>query len=1101
MLNATGQITNTILTLSAGLFRNAALSIIVIGLLFTAQITQADETTLIDVNPQLLTQLTEAEKQYLHQHDTITVQNETDFAPFNFVDKGQPTGYSIDIIKQVGKQLGLKVQFIQNKSWDQYLRMLQQNKIDAMINVAPSRQRSRYALFTSAYAQISVMAVTRKGDTHLSQSEALIAQQRIAIVENYAGGAILKGKFPDAEFVIFKSPELALKAVASYKADIFFGNGVMANYYIEKHFISGLAFSAAIDSLNLSELYLSIATHKSRPILASLLQKSVEAIPEHIKIQLRKKWRANSIPNPPKVQLTNQEREYLDTLSKIRIGSGIDYPPHTYKVKGVEQGYSIDLVKLLADMLNIELEFVESSWSEHLSTIRNQQNKIDVLLDVASATSRRKYLIYTQPYHEMRSVVVMPKGQLIIKASYEDLAGLKVAVLPDWPMTQQLSRYVPDISLYEVQTPLEALQAVSQGHAQAFVTTISSSHYLIRQHKIPGLQLIPWQSRAWEVAGTHAFALSHNNQLLRTILDKALLAVPQSQWQKLQEKWFGNIQLKSNNTENLSKRQKRWLLEHPNINIYLPSFGLPIGESTTQGYVGILADFIDYLDQRLTTSWLPQNRINKSYTVATQADADLTIGHINDPILSQNFLFTKSIIDMPVVILTANPTRFYVDNLSQLEHSIAGVMEYSPYINSLQSQYPALKVQPFKTIKKAILAVNSQDIDVLLCPLLQCAYIMDELGTNKIRTIGQTEFVDSLRFAVREDWPELVQIINTELQSMSGQFKNNTYRRWNTRQDVIVKVDYSIAKYLLLAIAFIGTFVLLWNRNIAQHAAQTQKYAQSIEKAHEELKQAQSQLVHAEKMASIGTLTAGIAHEINNPANFIRVGLHNLKSEVEQVQQYIFDLAGEDAEQELIDSLNQQFNPLFEHLDTIREGTERIMVIVQDLTAFSRPDNALEKSLDLADCIATTVNLVRTQYVDVADITTQIHDLPKNPNLPTQLNQVILNLIINAGDAIKEKQSRLPKAQLGHINICCKADSKFIKVIIQDDGCGMSEQTKNKLFEPFYTTKGVGKGTGLGMSVSFGIIHKHGGKFEVESTLGEGSKITIKLPIKPLKAV
>lgn len=1097
MLNAIVHFNNTVARVAHLLTcRTLLLALFTVSLFAVANYSLANNASLNDVSPLLLSQLTEAEKQFLRDHQFITVQNETDFAPFNFISKGQPVGYSIDIMQEVGQQLGLNIKFKQGKTWDEFLQMLQQNKIDALVNIAPTTPRSQYALFTSPYAQISVMAITRIGDTHISQSEASIAQQRIAIVENYAGGNILKAKFPNATFVLFKNPNEALKAVANHKADIFFSNGVMANYYIEKYFISGLTFSGAIKSLNLSELYLSLATHKSRPILASLLQKSVESIPEHVKIRLRKKWGAAGLATTSTVELTAVEQKYLRDLPSIRVGSGVDYPPHTYTENGNEQGYTIDLIKLLAQMLNIDIEFVPADWSTHLNSIRNQEDKVDILLDVANTEARRKYLIYTQPYHEMRNVMIMRKESLFVEASYEELDGLTVASISDWAMTQNLKRFAPDTSLYNVDTPLDALRAVTEGRADAFVSTIASSHYLIRQHKVSGLQLVPWRPKAWEVAGSHAFALGHNNHMLRTILDKALLAVSDKKWRTLKQKWFANIQINTNITDTLSRQHKHWLLDHPDINVFFPSFGLPIGQNTNQGYEGILAHFIDYLDHKLSTTWLPQNRGKQPTNAITQQQADLTIGHIDDETLNQHFLFTKPILDMPVVILTANPARFYVDDLSQLEQAKTGIFANAQYIEQIKVQYPALSISNYDSIKTAILAVNSQDVDVLLCPLLQCAYMMDELGTNKIRIIGQTEFVDSLRFAVRKDWPELVQIINTELLGMSAQHKNSVYRRWNTRQDVIVKVDYTIAQYLLFAILVIGAIVVLWNRNIAKHASQTQMYARSVEKAHEELKQAQSQLVHAEKMASIGTLTAGVAHEINNPANFIRVGLHNLKIEVEKVQNYIIDLAGQDAEPELIESLNQKFDPLFEHLNTIKEGTQRIMVIVQDLTAFSRPDNALEKSLDLANCIATTVNLVRTQYVDVANITTDISQLPEKQNLPTQLNQVILNLIINAGDAIKEKQNRHASAQLGNINIRCAQVDKNIQVSITDDGCGMNEETQSKLFEPFYTTKGVGKGTGLGMSVSFGIIRKHGGKFDVKSTLGVGSTITITLPIE-----
>ena len=342
---------------------------IIVACLLLPAITYAAEQT---IAPQLLTQLTAAEKSYLKQHTTITVQNESNFAPFNFTLTGKPVGYSIDIMNQVSEQLGLRVKYLQNKTWDQYLLMLQTNKIDTMINIAPSPQRSRYALFTPSYAQISIMAITRKNNTQISQSEQAIGKQRIAVVENYAGGAILQRKFPNAKFVVFDSAEQALRAIANQKADIFFGNGVMANYYIEKNFIAGLAFSPAIDSLNLSVLSLSIATHKSNPILASLLQKSVESIPEHVKIQLRKKWGAGGIPDLPKVQLTVNEQDYLNMLGTIRIGSGVDYPPHTFIENDLEQGYTIDLLKLLGDMLNVKLEFVHANWSEHLKSVQSK---------------------------------------------------------------------------------------------------------------------------------------------------------------------------------------------------------------------------------------------------------------------------------------------------------------------------------------------------------------------------------------------------------------------------------------------------------------------------------------------------------------------------------------------------------------------------------------------------------------------------------------------------------------------------------------------------------------------------------------------------------
>jgi signal transduction histidine kinase len=311
-----------------------------------------------------------------------------------------------------------------------------------------------------------------------------------------------------------------------------------------------------------------------------------------------------------------------------------------------------------------------------------------------------------------------------------------------------------------------------------------------------------------------------------------------------------------------------------------------------------------------------------------------------------------------------------------------------------------------------------------------------------------------------------------------------------------------------LVLGAIG-FVIIHNRNVNKRAAVAERYAETVEQAHEALKNAQTKLVQAAKMASLGTLTAGVAHEINNPTNFVHVGAQNLEADLGKVQQFIIDLAGDDADEEILDTFKQQFVPLFEHLATIQDGTQRIKTIVQDLRSFSRLDSGEKRRVKITDCVQSTVNLVRTKYVEVTEIITDFTDAPTIPCHPAQLNQVFMNLIVNACDAITDKQRQQHSAQnqlhpvpnqpytkqRGKITIGCRQIGNMVEISLQDNGSGMNEETKNKLFEPFYTTKGVGEGTGLGMAISFGIIEEHGGTIAVQSTEGDGSVITVKLPV------
>ena len=270
-----------------------------------------------------------------------------------------------------------------------------------------------------------------------------------------------------------------------------------------------------------------------------------------------------------------------------------------------------------------------------------------------------------------------------------------------------------------------------------------------------------------------------------------------------------------------------------------------------------------------------------------------------------------------------------------------------------------------------------------------------------------------------------------------------------------------------------------------------------IEQMNHEIINTQQQLVQAEKMASLGTLTAGVAHEINNPTNFVHVSAQNLDVDLSRFEQFLFDLAGEDADQEVLDNFHQQFKPLHTHLSTIKSGTERIKLIVQDLRAFSQLDAAEKTTVKVTGLLQSTVNLVRTKHLEVAEFALDFIDNPILRCYPAQLNQVFMNLIVNACDAIESRQQQDDFS--GLVSISCRlleaSNAPTVEITIKDNGSGMSDETKNKLFEPFYTTKEVGKGTGLGLSISYGIVQQHEGELTVESQLGVGTTFLLRLPV------
>ncbi len=265
------------------------------------------------------------------------------------------------------------------------------------------------------------------------------------------------------------------------------------------------------------------------------------------------------------------------------------------------------------------------------------------------------------------------------------------------------------------------------------------------------------------------------------------------------------------------------------------------------------------------------------------------------------------------------------------------------------------------------------------------------------------------------------------------------------------------------------------------------------------LKDTQAQLVHSEKMASLGVIAAGVAHEINNPICFVLSNTETLLKYIKSLESLIYeyrDLANKKLDKESIVQIHKKEQE--EDVDYILadcpellretvEGVNRVKDIVSGLKTFSHIDEADEKFVDVNECVESTLKIIWNELKYKCTLHKDLGELPKTYCYPGQLIQVFTNLLVNSSQAISEK---------GNIYIQTLYLSNEIIIKIRDDGSGISEENLKNIFTPFFTTKPTGKGTGLGLSISFGIIKKHNGKISAKSKLNEGTEFQISLPIK-----
>ena len=380
-----------------------------------------------------------------------------------------------------------------------------------------------------------------------------------------------------------------------------------------------------------------------------------------------------------------------------------------------------------------------------------------------------------------------------------------------------------------------------------------------------------------------------------------------------------------------------------------------------------------------------------------------------------------------------------------------------------------------------------------------------------------------------EDKTEMVDKLSSFLGRPTGaqlQAVEQSYTAWyqgqvaEANQYRAILVGY--AAVLLLSLAWLGirlrrSYGELDNANSKlvdanEHLEeQVETRTKDLSTALRDLRSSQAQLIQSEKMASLGQMVAGVAHEINTPlgyarsnASIVRTTLADIRDLCAAQDRALSLMTSSDASDEDVatalsdaDERRQSVNPteIMVDLDNLLEDTDHGLVQIADLVSslkdFSRVDRSRTDHFKVNEGIETALKICQNQLKNRIEVVREFGDLPEIECSPSKLNQVFLNLFTNAAQAIGDS---------GKILVHTAAEKDGVSIRVIDNGCGMSDEVRKRIFEPFYTTKPVGKGTGLGLSIVFRIIEEHGGTIDVHSVVGKGSEFTIRLPLKQQQA-
>ncbi len=445
------------------------------------------------------------------------------------------------------------------------------------------------------------------------------------------------------------------------------------------------------------------------------------------------------------------------------------------------------------------------------------------------------------------------------------------------------------------------------------------------------------------------------------------------------------------------------------------------------------------------------------------------------------------------------------DKLTLLNDYSARLARLAQYFSVMRvagiSVLNAPAVNSSESLRKRIMTLLQEATAYSLQSSPENAFVIDQLAAEVSEAAEQLdndaargalghllETVSLLRSS-RDDLQKLISQFDaietgTALQNLQLAYENHfqglqdTARRY--RQTLAVYAVALLLAFGLIALRLRSSFSALDNANNELQDTNSNleqivnKRTQALSKALDDLKMQQGQLIQSEKMASLGQMVAGVAHEINTPLGYASSNVEIIRESLQGMGQEV------DAE-----SL-EEFDVL---LADVEYGLNQISELVMSLKDFSRVDRSQSQLFDLNAGIDTALKICNNQLKDGINIERNFAELPEISCAPSQLNQVFLNLINNAAQAMDGR---------GLIQITTRQVDAYVEVAIRDNGSGMDEDTRAHIFEPFFTTKAVGKGTGLGLSIVFRIIEDHGGTIQVESELGKGTEFVVRLPIKKI---
>jgi signal transduction histidine kinase/CheY-like chemotaxis protein/membrane-bound lytic murein transglycosylase MltF len=483
--------------------------------------------------PKVELKLTDQQRAFLTEHPVIRVSNEKDFPPWDYVENGKPSGYSIELMEMVADRLGVEFRYVNGYTWTQLIDRFKRHEIDVMSCIYFNESRNEYTLFTKAYHQNSAAIVTRADDSSIG-SLADLAGKRVALSPDYGLFEVLPKEVPSVKMIEVDSLLAALEAVASGKADATVESAVGLSHLIREKAIPNLRLAAfpRFKHHNADHHSVRAGVRKDWPQLHQLIELALESITAQEQQYLREKWIDLGKDSSKQLELTAAERRYLRSHPVIKVGYDLDWPPlESYDSQEGLTGITADYLKELESKLGVKFEpATPRSWNQMLEGIYS--GEIDMFTCLAPTAQRKERLNFTEPYMSF-PIVIITREDVRYIGSMKALAGLPVAVVNGYAIHELVRVNHPGLKVVPVKNITDGLAAVSNGKAFAFLGGLAPVSHIMTREGMTHLKVSGETPYQYELA----MSSRRNDPILTSLLKKALDDIPQSRRTQIEMHW------------------------------------------------------------------------------------------------------------------------------------------------------------------------------------------------------------------------------------------------------------------------------------------------------------------------------------------------------------------------------------------------------------------------------------------------------------------------------------------------------------------------------------------------------------------------------------